>query len=339
MATNSTGVIASLGGWRDRTTARLQAGAQGRLVRLARSLLTVGILIVLAVQLSRVGWQAILDALPTNPLFYALIGVVYLLLPVVEVFIYRPLWSLPRWTLFLACVRKRVLNEEVLGYSGEVAMYLWGAEQGIETGRAFRTVRDINIVSSVVSFSVAGALVGVMVGLGELNAGGWIAGRVVPVIAGIVLLVGMWTLLVRFRRYVFALPRREAARVAALHLARHVLTNVGLITMWHLAQPAVSVGVWLTFAAVLIVIERLPFLPSKDLVFLGAGVELSKGMEVATAAMAGMLLVQSGAFKVLNLLAFVTASLLLRSSSSKTGVDIATPLAEERKTNPAIRPR
>jgi len=326
MATDSTGVIATLGAWRDRTTARLQAGAQGRLVRAVRLILTAGVVGVLAVQLTRVGWQAILDALPTHPLFYVLLVGVYLLLPATEVLIYRPLWGLPRRALFLACARKRVLNEEVLGYSGEVAMYLWGAGRGIETGRAFRTVRDINIVSSVVSFSVAGVLVGLMVVLGELDASGWIAGRWVAVVGGVVLLVGLWTLLVRFRHYVFALPRRAAARVAALHLGRHVLTNAGLVTMWHLAQPDVGVGVWLTFAAVLVVIERLPFLPSKDLVFLGAGVELSKGMAVATAAMAGMLLVQSGAFKVLNLLVFLTTSLLLRGDM---------PAAEEGlKTDP-----
>src|SRR5690606_41180805 len=70
----------------------------------------------------------------------------------------------------------------------------------------------------------------------------------------------------------------------------------------------------------------LPYTTLFRSVFLGAGVELSKGMAVATAAMAGMLLVQSGAFKVLNLLVFLTTSLLLRGDM---------PAAEEGlKTDP-----
>ncbi|MDX1419480.1 MAG: hypothetical protein R3181_05885 [Rubricoccaceae bacterium] len=308
MATDSTGVIATLGAWRDRTTDRLQARAQGRLARAARLALTAGIVAVLAVQLTRVGWQAILDALPTHPLFYLLLGGVYVLLPVTETLIYRPLWPLPPRALFWACARKRVLNEEVIGYSGEVSLYLWGAARGLDAGHAFRVVRDVNIVSSVVSFTVAGLLVGAMVGLGELDTAGWVAGRGLPILAGLVLLVGLGVLVVRFRHYVFALPRRAAARVAALHLARHALTNAGLIGMWHLAQPSVGLPVWLTFAAVLVVIERLPFVPSKDLVFVGAGVGLSGGLAVAEAAIAGMLLVQSAGFKALHLLAYLLAS-------------------------------
>ena len=318
MATDTTGVIAALGAWRDRATVRLQARAQGRVIRTVRVLLTITIVGVLVAQLTGVGWASILAGLPTHPLFYLLLVGVYLLLPITEVFIYRPLWCLPRRALFLACARKRVLNEEVLGYSGEVGMYLWGAAQGIETSRAFRTVRDVNIISSLVSFSVAGVLVGAMIALGELDTGGWFLGRGLPILAGVVLIVGLGVLLVRFRRYVFALPRREAGRVTALHLGRHVLTNAGLVTMWHLAQPEVGLATWLTLAALLVVVERLPFLPSKDLVFLSASVEISKAMAVASAAVAGMLLVQSVGFKLLHLVVVAVVPVGLRHMGKLT---------------------
>jgi hypothetical protein len=68
---------------------------------------------------------------------------------------------------------------------------------------------------------------------------------------------------------------------------------------------------------VLVVVERLPFLPSRDLVFLGASVELSKTMPVAAAAVAGMFLVQSGVFKLLHLAVFVAAPLGLRRSTRR----------------------
>ncbi|NNF58742.1 MAG: hypothetical protein HKN04_10930 [Rhodothermaceae bacterium] len=312
MATDSTGLVGALSAWRDRTTARLQEGARGPVVRLLRSAVLLGIIALLVVQLTRVGWGAILVALPTHPGFYVLLIGIYLALPITEVFIYRPLWQHRARDLFLACARKRVLNEEVLGYTGEVFLYLWTTRQGIESSRAFRTVRDVNILSSAVSFTVAGILVGIMIALGELDLSGWLDGQALYIGAGIVVAAGIILLGVRFRSYVFALPLREAFRVGALHGARHLITTLMLVAMWHLAQPSISLGVWLSFAAILVVIERLPFLPSKDLVFLGASVELSKTMTLATAAMAGMLLVQSAVFKALHLVVFAVSAVALR---------------------------
>ena len=282
------------------------------------------------VQLTRVGWGAILAALPTHPGFYALLVGIYVALPVTEVFIYRPLWQQRGRDLFLACARKRVLNEEVLGYTGEVFLYLWAARQGIESGRAFRTVRDVNILSSAVSFSVAGVLVAVMVAVGELDLSGWLGGQALYIGAGVVVAIGIILLGIRFRRYVFALPIREALRVGALHGTRHIITTVMLVAMWHLAQPSISLGVWLSFAAILVVIERLPFLPSKDLVFLGASVELSKTMTLATAAMAGMLLVQSAVFKALHLVVFAASAVLLREETNTSELT----LSSESKSDP-----
>lgn len=308
------GFLGTLARWRDRVTERLQQGGGGPAVRVLRGLVLVGIILLLVVQLGGVGWNAIWEALPTHPLFYALLVVAYLSLPAAETMIYRRLWGLSMRDTFFACARKRVLNEEVLGYSGEVFYYLWGAKKGIETGEAFRSVRDANIVSSLMSFLVAGLLVAVMVTVGELDVSGWIGGQTVYIFAGVIVLAGGIALGLRFRRHVFALGRRDAAHVAGWYLARHLFANAAMIGMWTVAQPSVSLSVWLTFAAILVVIERLPFLPSKDLVFLGAGVELSKTMQVGTASIASMLLVQSASYKVLHVILFLLSTVFLRDA-------------------------
>jgi hypothetical protein len=317
MTPGSNGAVDALGAWRDRFTATLQQHGRGPLFRVVRLLATLAVTALLAVQLTRIGWSAILGALPTHPLFYGLLAVVYTALPVTEVGIYGPLWKLGRWPTAWASARKRVLNEEILGYSGEVSLYLWAAAGGIETGRAFRTVRDVNIVSSAVSFTVAGLIVGLMAVFGVWDFNGWVGERAVGVTGGLVLLVGLGLLAKRFRRHLFAFTRREALRVGALHFTRHLVTNGLLVAMWHYAQPDVGFEVWLTFAAVLVVVERLPFLPSRDLVFLGASVELAKTMPVAAAAVAGTFLVQSGAFKLLHLAVFAAAPLALKRAGQR----------------------
>jgi hypothetical protein len=71
-------------------------------------------------------------------------------------------------------------------------------------------------------------------------------------------------------------------------------------------MPEVPIAVWLTFAAALIIVNRIPFMPGKDLLFVGAGIELAMHLDVATAQVASMLLVASVLTKVLNLSVFVS---------------------------------
>ena len=301
MPTDPSGLIAALSAWRDRLTRSIQDDRWGPLLTTGRVVLTGLIIGLLAVQLTRVGWNSVIGGLPSHPLFYLLLVLVYGALPLTEVAIYKALWGPSPWSLLAACARKRVLNEEVMGYSGEVSLYLWAARSGLDPGHAFRTVRDVNIVSAAVSFGFAGLLVGFVVLSGGVAWQQWVPQRSWGLAAVAVLAVGAVLVGIRFRRYVFALSAKETGRVALLHLIRYILTNGLLIAMWHLARPEVGMSVWLIFATMLVVIERLPFLPSRDLIFLGLGVELSKSIELATGAIAGMLLVQSVGFKLLHL--------------------------------------
>ncbi|MCC5941487.1 MAG: hypothetical protein JJU37_08085, partial [Balneolaceae bacterium] len=52
----------------------------------------------------------------------------------------------------------------------------------------------------------------------------------------------------------------------------------------------------------------IPFIPSRDLVFMWAGIELSRMLDMATAAVAGMLLVSSALKKSTNLILFLLIS-------------------------------
>jgi hypothetical protein len=61
----------------------------------------------------------------------------------------------------------------------------------------------------------------------------------------------------------------------------------------------------MTLLAVQIMITRIPLLPSRDLIFLGTGIEMSGFINVSTSSMAGMLLASSVLNKILNLVFFV----------------------------------
>lgn len=295
--------------------ARLQAWTQTergrRWTRTAQRLATVLIVLVVAYRLTLVGWGDILQALPTNPLFYLLVVAAYLVLPVAETLIYRRVWGIPPRQSVYPMLKKRVFNQDVLGYSGEAYLFTWAARH-VPRSKADigRSIRDVNILSSAASLVLAAVLAGVLVGAGLLDLRPWISGyEAWRVVAVLLALVFVGALVVTFRRHLFSMVGKTALAVFGLHLGQVVVVNTIILLEWMVALPDVPVTVWLAFLAAYVVMTRIPFLPAQDLVFVGAGVELAGVLDVATAPVAGMLLVAAALTKLLNLLtlAVVTA--------------------------------
>jgi len=278
-----------------------------RILRWGSRLLTVAIFVFLFYRLSQLGWRDLWGALPTNPLFYALFVVIYLTLPVSELLVYRQIWRLPFRSGFRALLKKRVFNEEIAGYSGEFYLFWWLRQKfGVTRGDAFRAVRDNNILSSFASTTVAFTLLGVLSATGllqlqdlfdNLNTAYVTIGVIAVLVVGI---VGY-----RFRHYLFSLPRTTAYRILGIHYGRLLIANALLVVQWMVGVPGIALAVWLTYLCMRIVLNRIPFLPSRDLFFLGASVELSELIGTATTQIAGMLLVTSVLGRIANAALFV----------------------------------
>jgi len=275
--------------------------------RRAAILIIVGLIVY---QIFDIGWGEVMRSLPDVPLFYILFVVLYLSLPVAEVFIYREVWPLKRKDLFRAFITKKVYNDEVMGYSGELFLFIWGRKRLNKPELdVLKNVRDNNILSAITSTTVAFTLVGVLVFTGVLNLED-VIGRVdlaYFITAGVIIAVFV-ALLIQFRRYVFGLPLKSALKVGGIYVIRFVVHNTLLVVQWAVVIPDTPLSIWFIFLAIVIVVNRIPFLPSRDLVFLWAGIELSRMLEMATASVAAMLLVSSALKKVTNLVLFLLIS-------------------------------
>lgn len=261
-------------------------------------------------QLFDIGWSDVLGSLPTQPLFYILFVVIFITLPVAEVFIYRQVWPLKRRHMFRAFLTKKVYNDEVMGYSGEVFLFIWGKKRlNRPEMEVLKNVRDNNIISALTSTSVAFTLVGALVFTGVLNLED-IIGRVdvVYFFTAFVIVAVFVALLIQFRQYVFSLPLKSALKVGSIYMSRFLIHNALLIVQWAVVIPDTPLSIWFIFLAIIIVVNRLPFIPSRDLVFLWAGIELSRVLEMATASVAAMLLVSSALKKLTNLILFLVLS-------------------------------
>ncbi len=263
-------------------------------------LVVVGVIIY---QLFDIGWKEVLGSLPTQPLFYIIFLLLFFTLPVAEVFIYRQLWKFPSIEGFKTFLKKKVYNEELMGYSGEVHLFIWGRKHVPKPDKeVLKDIRDNSILSAMTSNIVAVSLIAFLVFAGHIELSQLIGEfDLLYTIAGIVLVIILVVLIVVFRKYLFSLPPRKAATIFSIYMTRFLIHQALMLMMWAVVIPGTPLSVWFTYLTVIIVINRIPFLPSKDLVFVWAGIELSHMLDMASAAVAGMLLVYSALKKVMNL--------------------------------------
>ncbi len=300
-----------------------------RALRVLRVLLLLGILGYLGYKLVDIGWEAIWQAMPTRPLFYVLFLSLYFLLPFTEVLIYRITWPFHVWRSIPAFIKKRIYNKEVMGYSGEVYFFTWARKHvDLPDTELAKTIRDNNIISSAASTLIALVLLGIFMYVGHLritdvikdgNAGYW---------AGAAILTGlMIPVALRFRKYIFSMAMKTALVIFGIQCARLITGQALQIAQWSVVMPDVSLSVWFTFAAVSIILTRIPFLPSQNLVFMGVGVELAGSLGIPEAAMFSMLGVLAALDKLLNFGFFLLFSVRGSGAEAEAGAGEWAPQA------------
>ena len=272
-----------------------------------RTLFQVGILTFLGFQLVDIGIENVISSLPIHPLFYLLFLVNYFSLPAFELWIYRRKWDLPISSLLPAFLRKKVLNMDVVGYSGEVYLYMWVKKQlKTDQKEPLLYIKDNNILSSVASTFVTVVLLFVYVQLGSINPADYLGTisfwNKIFIATGIVIAA---LLIYRFRNLILSLTIRESLALFSLHAFRIVLINVVQILQWGVAEPEISLAVWFTFSAVQNLAARIPFLPSTDALFATIALSMTGLVEVPQDVIAGLLTANLLLMRGMNMLVFL----------------------------------
>ena len=235
----------------------------------AGSLISLGILAAALIQLRGVPLRDIVDLVPRSLSFWLVFVAAYVATPVSEWVIYRRLWTIPA-SGFVALLRKRVTNEILLGYLGEVYFYAWVRRTGLITRSApFGAIKDVAILSALTGNAVTLAMLGAAApffSLLRLGTGGkaMVGSLAVLAISSFVLML--------LRKRLFTLPRPLLLEIAAIHMGRIAATVALTALMWHLALPGVGVVWWLVLSTLRQLLSRLPLVPNKDLAFVGLAV-------------------------------------------------------------------
>lgn len=256
----------------------------------------------LVYQLTEIGWQRVWKSLPTTPWFYLLFLFLYFALPVSEQFIYSTSLNFSFWQGFPVFIQKKIYNTDVLGYSGEAYFFIWARKHLKETdGYILRVIKDNNIISSVTSTLVAAVLLTIFLYVGQINIQRLFNFDRTYLYLGALAVVALLGMLVYFRKYVISMNFETASKISAIHLARLIFVYSVEIIQWMIVMPEVPLYIWFTYMAVKIISTRIPFIPSRDLLFIGASLEISKFLNVSDAGIAGILLASNVLSKLMNL--------------------------------------
>lgn len=277
----------------------------------AHQTLVAGIMLLLGWNLWKTGWRDVLAALPTTPLFYLAFAGIYFTLPVAESFLFSRLWNTPKRALFLALMKRRVFNKDVMGYSGEVYLYLW-AKNRVQGGeRKVRlSMKDNLIVSSIISTLFPLSLLAFFLLTGWVSLPfGWAEHSSLLLYAGGGLLVLVLTLvLTRLKSVLFHQSGRDLLFMALIHFLR-LAASMGLtVFQWASVAPDIALSTWFLFLSIQIIVTRLP-VPSVDLLFATISMGIASQTEVAASMMAGILLTHAVLDKLSNAMWFTGISL------------------------------
>ncbi|WP_372638564.1 hypothetical protein [Fodinibius sp.] len=276
-----------------------------------RYTLQVGIIGYLAYKLYDIGLARVVESLPLNPLFYLLFFVIYFSLPLSEIYIYGVKWNFKGYRAFLVFVQKKVLNTDVLGYSGEFYLFYWAKEKlKIPAVDAMKFVKDNNILSSLSSTFISVILLIFFLTQGYIDIGEyipqvenkllylWIALGV-----GVAALVGY-----RFRNYILSVSLSDALKISGVYTGRLVFTNLVQVIQYKIAEPSVPWAVWFSLMAVQIMSTRIPFLPSRSVLYVSVAIEMSVMLNVPETRLVGVLTANLILKKLIGAVSFILTS-------------------------------
>jgi hypothetical protein len=257
------------------------------------------------------GVAGLSQAMPTDPRFWLCFAAFYLALPIGDFIIFRRLWGIPAAGL-VALIKKRIANDLLVSYTGEVYFYSWARARAKFVAAPFGAIKDVSILSAMAGNTLTLLMLAIALPLSTdlLTPEQWRT-----VLWSTVLLMALSLPFLIFSRRVFSLARRQLWEVFGLHCARVVASSTFTALAWHFALPAVSAGMWLFLAAARLLVSRLPLLSSTQ-------------KEVAFFTFAALLIGQHDA---INQLIAIFAGLTIVTNGALLLIFAAYSLATERK--------
>jgi len=217
----------------------------------------------MALQFGKMDTNQLHNALPQNLWFLPVLLALYFALPIADWIIFQRLWALPA-SGFLVLLAKRIGNEVLISYSGEVYFYLWARKRTELSSAPFGAIKDVNILSALAANLVALLLLMFTYPfISQLHLGQYTHASVI--FAAVMLTTSFLILL--FSRRVFTLERAQLRWIFGVHILRLTAGVLLCALLWFIILPGPHFGFWLVLSMIRLLVGRLPFLPNKEALF------------------------------------------------------------------------
>ena len=254
----------------------------------------IALLAFLAYSLTHLGWLHVWSARPSSPGFYLVLLLPFFVQPVADLIIYRNLLGVGRSLPLSVLLRKRYMNNIMLDYTGEAYFFFWAKKNLVlRKGVLLHAVKDTNILSAGAGLATVWLMLLALVANGVMklpsffSTNSWTIYAIgsLPLVLCLALIVG--------GRKVTALSRSDVATTFAIHLARSITALALEFALWLLSGALPSATVCLEFVALRLLITRLPFVPNKELVFVGVGIAAAGLLDVSAPKVAAVLVIMT----------------------------------------------
>lgn len=251
------------------------------------------LLTLVGIALTHIGWDKIVAARPSSWAFYVALAVPFFVQPIADLLLYRNLLGVGRALPLTIFLRKRYMNTIMLDYSGEVYLFLWARKNlNVRDGLIMHAVKDSSVLSAAAGLVVLWLMALVLVvehvvNIPALEVGRWplmLIGSI-PLALGGALFIG--------NKKLTALTRTQIVTTFSIHLTRAVITLWLEFMIWWLSGALPTAADCLKFVALRLLLTRMPFVPSKDIVWVGVGMAAAGTMAVSAPKVAAVLVMMT----------------------------------------------
>jgi len=232
--------------------AKTDAGKRG--LRVLKILFVLTILAYLIYNLNKIGWYEVLQNLPLSVEFYILFFLFHFATPFGEVFIYKQSWNFGFKEGFKTFITKKILNAEVVGYSGELYLFTWAKKRfNLSNKAAFGPIKDNSILSSIVSYMTLIFLVLIYTFTSDVDILTALKIKEIHlyIVIGILILIVIALLL--FRKNVFTMDTKGLLKVTGIHQVRILSIYTLEILQWAIILPSIPLQIWFTLMIIKVV--------------------------------------------------------------------------------------
>ncbi len=200
------------------------------------------------------------------------------------------------------------MNTDVIGYSGEVFLYVWAKDKLIiDKSDLIIFIKDNNIISLLSSWFISTILLFLFFIFGYINIGYLLSNIENKILILLLMFLSLLILLIIIfysKVRILNLKPLEGIWLFVMHSIRILIINILQIIQWSLIIPEIDLSVWFTYSAIQIIISRIPFIPSLDALFTNIVLELSDQLMTSPDLMIGMLSINVVFNRLLNFIVY-----------------------------------